>query len=597
MSHHMNSSHGNDADNRSSDDADDGEYPDYPDVAIPDDGDDNEEYDDSQATNQSVVDGVHDVLRRARSAANAKKKQKRHRLSHAETRFLLSEFASDPRPTAERREELAKCVAGMSARKIQVWFQNRRAKLKRISPEDANRISQSRAIPMLNMNRSPNLSVPSFSNEPRGRRRSPQIPEDVFRPTREVPQPEFVLPLGPPQKWSRPYPHRPPVSSTSSPSLMQNHHSPALSSYSSGQDTPMSQTSAFYDGPGYHGGESSSAPVRRVPYGHSPHTSHSPDIPRSWSERSWSEPSPYMQSNHSFEGPSSTPIGYRQHSPYMPQQHSTGPPSATWTASGHTPTSTLKQEHQEVRYSQHPPSQAVYQEAPTSSSGWGISFEQHHSLLPVQETAHYVNAGGHKRQRSNSFSEESLFQLKFTAKQLNKQALKATKDEKSEKAKVKKAIQAGNHDIARIYASNAVRKQQESLNLLRLASRIDAVASRVQTAVTMRNVTGNMAGVVKGMDRAMESMNLEKISMVMEKFESQFEDLDVQSSYLENAMGSTTATATPQEGVDLLMQQVADEAGLELNQELDGAAPVKTKIAAKPDVEDDLGERLKALRG
>ncbi|GAO52718.1 homeobox-domain-containing protein [Saitoella complicata NRRL Y-17804] len=440
MSHHMNSSHGNDTGDRSSDDTDEGEYPDYPDVVIPDDGDDDEEYDGSQAAKRKVVDGVHDVLRRARSAANAKKKQKRHRLSHAETRFLLSEFASDPRPTAERREELAKCVAGMNARKIQVWFQNRRAKLKRISPEDANRISQSRAIPMLNMNRSPNLSVPSSSNEPHGRRRSPQIPEDVFRPTREVPQPEFVLPLGPasqsqqsqrdPQRWSRPYPHRPPVSSMSSPSLMQNHHSSAPSSYSSGQDTPMSQTSAFYDGPGYHGGESSS-PVRRAPCGYSPHTSYSPDIPRSWSERSWSEPSPYMQSNHSFEGPS-TPIGYHQHSPYMQQQHSTGPPSATWTASGHAPlaplhTSTLKQEHQEVRYPQHPPSQSVYQEAPTSSSGLGISFERNHTLPhplpPVQETPHYVNPGrygpcdsntepmrslpvlGHKRHRSNSFSE------------------------------------------------------------------------------------------------------------------------------------------------------------------------------------------------
>jgi len=32
----------------------------------------------------------------------------------------------------------------------------------------------------------------------------------------------------------------------------------------------------------------------------------------------------------------------------------------------------------------------------------------------------------------------------------------------------------------------------------------------------------------------------------MDKFEAQFEGLDVQSSYMENAMGTTTATATPQ---------------------------------------------------
>ena len=70
-----------------------------------------------------------------------------------------------------------------------------------------------------------------------------------------------------------------------------------------------------------------------------------------------------------------------------------------------------------------------------------------------------------------------------------------------------------------------------------------------------------MAGVVKAMDAAMKSMSLEKISSVMDKFEKQFEDLDVQSSYMENAMSSTTTVSVPQNDVDSLMQQIADEAG------------------------------------
>jgi charged multivesicular body protein 1 len=64
---------------------------------------------------------------------------------------------------------------------------------------------------------------------------------------------------------------------------------------------------------------------------------------------------------------------------------------------------------------------------------------------------------------------------------------------------------------AKIYAANAIRKKNESLNLLRLASRIDATAARVQTAVTMKKVTTNMANVVKGMDKAMKAMNLEQV--------------------------------------------------------------------------------------
>jgi charged multivesicular body protein 1 len=82
----------------------------------------------------------------------------------------------------------------------------------------------------------------------------------------------------------------------------------------------------------------------------------------------------------------------------------------------------------------------------------------------------------------------------------------------------------------------------------------------------------------------------------MDKFEAQFEDLDVQSSYMENAMGSTTATATPQEEVDLLMQKVADEAGLEMNANL-ASAEAPTKVGPTEIEEDRLGERLKALRG
>ncbi|KAF1814781.1 hypothetical protein P152DRAFT_232808 [Eremomyces bilateralis CBS 781.70] len=192
--------------------------------------------------------------------------------------------------------------------------------------------------------------------------------------------------------------------------------------------------------------------------------------------------------------------------------------------------------------------------------------------------------------------EKALFNLKFTAKQLNRQAAKAGKDEQTEKGKLKKAIQQGHQDIAKIYAQNAIRKQNEKLNLLKLGSRIDAVSSRVQTAVTMRSVSQSMGNVVRGMDQAMKSMDLERISAIMDKFETQFEDLDVATGYYENATSSATAVATPQEDVDRLMSQVADEAGVEFHQDLEAAAPVKTKLGPTEQEEEGLGDRLRALR-
>jgi len=83
----------------------------------------------------------------------------------------------------------------------------------------------------------------------------------------------------------------------------------------------------------------------------------------------------------------------------------------------------------------------------------------------------------------------------------------------------------------------------------------------------------------------------------MDRFETQFEDLDVATGYYENATSSATAVGTPQEDVDRLMNQVADEAGVELNQEMAGATPAQTIKTGPTEVEEDgLGERLRALR-
>ena len=87
-----------------------------------------------------------------------------------------------------------------------------------------------------------------------------------------------------------------------------------------------------------------------------------------------------------------------------------------------------------------------------------------------------------------------------------------------------------------------------------------------------------------------------QISAVMDKFEAQFEDLDVATGYYENATSSATAVATPQDDVDRLMNKVADEAGVELHQDLEAATPAKTKVGPTEQMEDGLGDRLRALR-
>ena len=253
--------------------------------------------------------------------------------------------------------------------------------------------------------------------------------------------------------------------------------------------------------------------------------------------------------------------------------------------------------------------------------------------------------------------QQTLFQLKFTAKQLVRSSKKCEKNEKAQRKKIKKAIEQGNMEGARIYATNAIREKKQALNFLKLSSRIDGVryggqrplrgrvfagacgvegrrhaalapprsrrsahglshrcsartpapspptsalhqvASRVETAVSMGQLTRSMGGVVNGMEGVLKSMDPDKITAVMDKFEKQFEDLDVSSAYMAESMDGSTACNTPEGDIESLMSEVADEHGLDFAGKV-GAAPTTEVVGETADVaEDDLAARLARLRG
>lgn len=88
----------------------------------------------------------------------------------------------------------------------------------------------------------------------------------------------------------------------------------------------------------------------------------------------------------------------------------------------------------------------------------------------------------------------------------------------------------------------------------------------------------------------------------MDKFESQFTDLDVQTSIMGDAMSSSTAISTPQDQIDLLLRQTAEEANIELQHDLAAkdlsSVPelIASTSSAIRDEDDKLADRLRALR-
>jgi len=192
---------------------------------------------------------------------------------------------------------------------------------------------------------------------------------------------------------------------------------------------------------------------------------------------------------------------------------------------------------------------------------------------------------------------DQIFNLKFTAKQLTRSSIKCEKEEKAEKLKVKKAIEKGNLDGAKIYAQNAIRKKNEALNYMKLGSRLDAVVSRLDTQAKMQMVCKSMSSIVKSLEKSMATNNLEKIAGTMNQFEKQFENLDLQTSVVDDVMSAQANLSTPEDEVMALINQVADEHNLESG--LGMARAPKGSAAQQKEAapEDDLEARMAELRG
>lgn len=252
------------------------------------------------------------------------------------------------------------------------------------------------------------------------------------------------------------------------------------------------------------------------------------------------------------------------------------------------------------------------------------------------------------------------FQIQFTAKQLNRQAAKAGKDETAEKNKLKKVrinpplcffnrnkkkrasrtptagadgvpfLRAGNtaeppghrQDLRAKRDPEAEREAQPAALGLEDRCRRQQGADGGDDAAGHGQHGGRGArdggrdeshGSGEGEDWEQNLFLLSprsvgltvfffskkfQISAVMDKFETQFEDLDVATGYYENATSSATAVGTPQDDVDKLMHMVADEAGVELGAEMKApeTGVPAAKVGAEDEREEGLGERLRALR-
>lgn len=163
--------------------------------------------------------------------------------------------------------------------------------------------------------------------------------------------------------------------------------------------------------------------------------------------------------------------------------------------------------------------------------------------------------------------------------------------------------------IARIHAASAVREKRRQVTLKSEAARADVIINELKAAQSTRDTSRTLAMASRGLDAASKSVNLEHLVSHATNFLARSEDFKIASSAIEDVASGVSMQEYGAEGeteVDRMMEQLADDAGVDMRRALeeDAAPETEVKVKEQPqkqgkadaEVEDGLGARLRALR-
>ncbi|CAD2086283.1 vacuolar protein sorting-associated protein 46, putative [Plasmodium vinckei lentum] len=189
-------------------------------------------------------------------------------------------------------------------------------------------------------------------------------------------------------------------------------------------------------------------------------------------------------------------------------------------------------------------------------------------------------------------TEDHIFRLKLKTKELEKLSNRSELEEKRFVMDVKKAIQAGKIDMARLYAEKCIRKKNEKINYLNLSNKLDVLVSRLEGAHRSASLVKDVSVMIPLIQQINSETNAVKIGSDVMKLENIFDEISITSDLINDTVQTSSAIVAPTEEVDELISKIADEHALKLDGQL---GPTNTINKHLEEI-TNMSERIKNLK-
>ncbi|CAI5441706.1 unnamed protein product [Caenorhabditis angaria] len=160
--------------------------------------------------------------------------------------------------------------------------------------------------------------------------------------------------------------------------------------------------------------------------------------------------------------------------------------------------------------------------------------------------------------------------LNKAIRELDRERARMEAQEKKIIADIKNMAKKNQMDSVRVMAKDLVRTRNYVKKFIMMKANIQAVSLKVQTLKSQDAMASAMKGVTKAMQSMNRQLNLPQIQKIMMEFEKQSEIMDMKEEIMGDAIDDALGEAGDEEETDAVVNQVLDELGIQMGEEMAG---------------------------
>ncbi|XP_004287606.1 PREDICTED: vacuolar protein sorting-associated protein 2 homolog 1-like isoform 1 [Fragaria vesca subsp. vesca] len=173
-----------------------------------------------------------------------------------------------------------------------------------------------------------------------------------------------------------------------------------------------------------------------------------------------------------------------------------------------------------------------------------------------------------KRKTPAELLRENKRMLDKSIREIERERGSLQAQEKKLIAEIKKSAKQGQMGAVRVMAKDLVRTRHQIEKFYKLKSQLQGVSLRIQTLKSTQAMGEAMKGVTKAMGQMNRQMNLPSLQKIMQEFERQNEKMELTTEVMGDAIDDALEGDEEEEETDDLVNQVLDEIGITVNQEV-----------------------------